>query len=252
MISEKTKKNSSNSIIYFLFLFLFMSMSLYLHAQKSVKVGYIEWTKSSYASGYQLQIKNQKGILIIDKKLSDNHYPIRDLEDGEYQMRVGALSPFSKPVLWTKWRGLAVKTNRKVKVTEVTSNTNPNTVESLQAETSETSKEDSEMANINIPENSPCLTTSIPREVIKKCMKDYIVLDLSTADKRSIYYQHILGGNNRSARIQAVKFYRNLCNEKDSGITSKLRLLFDSSDPRINPEEKEELSKTIKSLESCR
>ncbi|MCC5814410.1 MAG: hypothetical protein JJT78_06615 [Leptospira sp.] len=241
-----------SSIIYFLGIFLVLGIFYVLLSKSVKKPTYIEWTKSSYASGYQIQIKNQKGIRIVDKRLEENKYPITDLDAGNYQMRVAVLSPFSQPVVWSQWRSLTIKAKSK-------------TEERIVEEKSETlvdsKNKDSDQQNAtnnmqdplkDIPESSPCLTTKIPKEVIKECKKDYIVLDLDSNEKRAIYNVYILGGTNRSARIQILRYYKNECKTANSTVITKLKSLLDSTDPRINKNEKEEIHNTLEILENCK
>jgi hypothetical protein len=223
-----------------------------LISQSTKKSSYIEWTKSSYASGYQIQIKNQKGIRIVDKKLDENKYSISDLESGNYQMRVAVLSPFSQPVVWSQWRSLTIKTKLKVAEKVIEEKTELLTDAKNSDSDQENSSKNQEDPLTNIPESSPCLTTKIPKEVIKECKKDYIVLDLDSNEKRAIYNTYILGGTNRSARIQILRSYRSDCKSSNSSVNSKLKSLLDSGDPRINKIEKDEIRKTLEVLENCK
>jgi hypothetical protein len=91
--------NLTKPLILFL---LFSSMQSTLFAVEVFKV--VAWKPIAEASGYQIQIKDKKGAIIIDKKIEKNYYPIQDLNVGDYVVRSAPLNIFKKPVVWSPWK----------------------------------------------------------------------------------------------------------------------------------------------------
>lgn len=224
-------------IVYILSALTIISLSNIVLADQSDSNS-IKWKKSEYASGYQIQIKDSNGKQIVDEKTSENTYSIEKLKPGVYQMRIGALSPASKPLVWSNWTNLTVKSKKEELTKLVDKPKDP-----------EDSKITDELETQGI--HSSCKNHDIPKIAIKECKDDYIVLDLSTKKKRAVYYSYILTTNNRPTRIQAIKFYRNNCKMKTVEIENLLNELIQSGRNKVNSEEKSEIEETLNSLKSC-
>ncbi|MCZ8155020.1 MAG: hypothetical protein O9264_02800 [Leptospira sp.] len=69
---------------------------------------FVAWRPIAEASGYQVQIKEKKGKVIIDKKIVKNHYPVQELNIGDYLVRTAPLNIFQKPVVWSPWQEMEV------------------------------------------------------------------------------------------------------------------------------------------------
>lgn len=236
---------------------------------------YIRWKNSRYASGYRIQIKNQKGIRIVDEKVKESEYSIRKLPSGKYQIRVGALSPFNKPAVWTKWKPLEVKSKEeflaKNKAREKEELEEENLLAKKRKEEEEAKKKKQEEERLRLEEekrrqeeerkkliaenrgiHESCKNKTIPIAVIKECKDDFIVLDLSSKKKKTIYSLYILQSNNRSARIQTIRSYQNNCKIYDPSIEEKLEYILRSSKQNANLGEKEDIKKALESFKKCK
>ncbi|MDF3821233.1 hypothetical protein P3G55_15095 [Leptospira sp. 96542] len=77
-----------------------------LLAQDSYKV--IAWKPIPDASGYEIQVREKSGNIILDKKIDKPFYSIEDLPSGEYQVRTAPLNLFKKPAVWSVWKDLEI------------------------------------------------------------------------------------------------------------------------------------------------
>ncbi|TGK47444.1 hypothetical protein EHQ16_03620 [Leptospira kanakyensis] len=88
----------------FLLAFCFISFSI--GAQDGTKL--IAWKPIADASGYQIQIKEKSGKIVIDKKIDTPYHSIEDLPSGVYLVRTAPLNLFKKPAVWSIWKDLEV------------------------------------------------------------------------------------------------------------------------------------------------
>ncbi len=244
----------------------------------------IEWKSVPYASEYHLQIQDYRGNRILDEKAPRNFYPIQGLAPGKYKIRVGVVSPFGTTIVWSKWRPLEIQESE---LTSLAKSLGKQEVEKNQASAEKVSHspkepgssagnfvaESSKIENTPLPveasrnlsvlpppssERFPtlpgsflnCNATQIPKEVIKECNRDYIVLDLSNLEKRSLYSIFVLESRNRKTRMQVVRFYRENCKMADTRIVSKFNDLHNSSD--LSSEERTEIQKSLEAIQICR
>jgi len=77
---------------------------------------FIAWKPIPDASGYQIQIKDKKGKILIDKKIEKNHYSVQELNIGDYTVRTAPLNIFQKPVIWSPWQDMEVLLSELPKV----------------------------------------------------------------------------------------------------------------------------------------
>lgn len=96
----------------FLLFFCFLSFSI--GAQDGTKL--IAWKPIPDASGYQIQIKEKTGKIVIDKKIDTAYHSIEDLPSGVYQVRTAPLNLFKKPAVWSAWKDLEVIISEPPKV----------------------------------------------------------------------------------------------------------------------------------------
>ncbi|XDD48154.1 hypothetical protein AB3N60_02595 [Leptospira sp. WS39.C2] len=93
-------RNNLKSILLF---FLFVSSLL---SQEGTKL--IAWKPIADASGYQIQIKDKSGKLILDKKIDTPYQSIEELPSGFYMVRTAPLNLFKKPAVWSNWKDLEI------------------------------------------------------------------------------------------------------------------------------------------------
>lgn len=74
------------------------------------------WKPIQEANGYQVQIKDKSGKLVIDAKTSKNFFPIESLPPGDYQTRTAPLNLFQKPAVWSLWRELEIVVSEPPKI----------------------------------------------------------------------------------------------------------------------------------------
>ncbi|TGL07316.1 hypothetical protein EHQ43_07840 [Leptospira bouyouniensis] len=77
-----------------------------LYAQEGTKL--IAWKPIPEANGYQIQIKDKSGKLILDKKIETAYHSIEELPSGTYMVRTAPLNLFKKPAVWSNWKDLEI------------------------------------------------------------------------------------------------------------------------------------------------
>ncbi|MCT8333656.1 hypothetical protein NUH30_08220 [Leptospira sp. 85282-16] len=96
------------------FIILFGLLSFSIGAQDGTKL--IAWKPIPEASGYQIQIKEKTGKIVIDKKIETPYQSIEDLPSGVYLVRTAPLNLFKKPAVWSAWKDLEVILSEPPKV----------------------------------------------------------------------------------------------------------------------------------------
>ncbi|TGM52128.1 hypothetical protein [Leptospira vanthielii] len=96
------------------FLLFFCLLSFAIGAQEGTKL--IVWKPISGASGYQIQIKEKTGKVVIDKKIDTPYQSIEELPSGVYLVRTAPLNIFKKPAVWSVWKDLEVILSEPPKV----------------------------------------------------------------------------------------------------------------------------------------
>lgn len=104
-------KKQTRYLILISFLFL-----LFSPMQATDPLKFIAWKPISDASGYQIQIKDKKGNIIIDRKIEKNFYSVQELNIGDYTVRTAPLNLFKKPVIWSPWQEMEVLLSEVPKV----------------------------------------------------------------------------------------------------------------------------------------
>lgn len=109
-------KHSYLSKFVFYIFGLFVVSSLL--AEEGTKL--IAWKPISDASGYQIQIKDKLGKIILDKKIETPYQSIEELPSGMYMVRTAPLNLFKKPVVWSTWKELEIIISEPPKVVKET------------------------------------------------------------------------------------------------------------------------------------
>lgn len=91
-------------ICNFFLLFLFFGTSLF--GEDGSKR--IAWKPIPDANGYQIQIKDKFGKLIVDKKIDTPYHSIEELPSGVYLVRTAPLNLFKKPAVWSVWKDFEI------------------------------------------------------------------------------------------------------------------------------------------------
>ncbi len=86
--------------------FLVLQFSFGLAASEVLK--FVAWKPIEDASGYQIQIRDSKGKVFIDKKIEKNYFSVQDIPTGDMMVRTAPLNAFQKPVTWSPWTELEV------------------------------------------------------------------------------------------------------------------------------------------------
>ncbi|EKJ87570.1 hypothetical protein CLV96_1693 [Leptospira meyeri] len=97
---------------HFIIIFWFVSFSV--GAQDGTKL--IAWKPIPDANGYQIQIKEKTGKVVIDKKIETPFHSIEELPSGVYLVRTAPLNLFKKPAVWSVWKDLEVIISEPPKV----------------------------------------------------------------------------------------------------------------------------------------
>lgn len=95
----------SAKIIFFFFA-VAIGFTSSLNASEVLK--FVAWKPIEDASGYQIQIRDGKGKIIIDKKIEKNYYSVQDIPTGDMMVRTAPLNAFQKPVTWSNWTELEI------------------------------------------------------------------------------------------------------------------------------------------------
>ncbi|TGN06854.1 hypothetical protein [Leptospira ilyithenensis] len=69
---------------------------------------FVAWKNIPDASGYQIQIKDTQGKVVVDKKIEKNYYSVQDIGVGDYFVRTAPLNIFKKPVVWSPWKEMEI------------------------------------------------------------------------------------------------------------------------------------------------
>ncbi|TGM37969.1 hypothetical protein [Leptospira biflexa] len=77
-----------------------------LFAEEGTKL--IAWKPIPDANGYQIQIKEKSGKLVLDKKINTPYHSIEELPSGIYVVRTAPLNLFKKPAVWSNWKDLEI------------------------------------------------------------------------------------------------------------------------------------------------
>lgn len=75
--------------------------------QKRLETAYIEWKQAEGAVSYQIEITDASRRKIIEKTIESTRLEV-DLPYGKYYYRVGIITKFNKPSMWTDWLELLV------------------------------------------------------------------------------------------------------------------------------------------------
>lgn len=303
----------------------------------------VSWKESQYASGYQIQVKDSKDKLIIDKKTETNFLSIDKIPEGKYKIRTSALSPFGKSIVWTNWQDLKIEislppivkdeslaenipkkksieqkpdqkleiegdnfndatetsiessqnkskikivdkkieSKNKIELTVDTENTPPGKYDlSLQnpfhpkktiknyievedknqkPTTQSSSKQDSKgiyamsMKDLDefIGTNSSCFNSELSKDLIQVCREDYVTINLSTREKKDIYYYFLIKEPNSMTRIQSYKHFQTYCSPVLNAMREKVDYNTNKKQYTIDKKEKIEINKMFERFQSC-
>ncbi|EOQ89981.1 hypothetical protein LEP1GSC202_1653 [Leptospira yanagawae serovar Saopaulo str. Sao Paulo = ATCC 700523] len=102
---------------FFIYSFGFL-IAFSLFAEEGTKL--IAWKPIHDASGYQIQIKDKAGKIILDKKIDTPYHSIEELPSGMYMVRTAPLNLFKKPAVWSAWKDLEIIISEPPKVVKET------------------------------------------------------------------------------------------------------------------------------------
>lgn len=69
---------------------------------------FVAWKAVEDANGYQIQIRDSKGKILIDKKIEKNYFSVQEIPLGDLYVRTAPLNVFLKPVIWSAWTEVEV------------------------------------------------------------------------------------------------------------------------------------------------
>lgn len=241
----------------------------------------ITWKGTNLASGYQVQIKDSNNRLLVDVKVDTNSYPIDRMKEGIYTVRTAALSPFGKPVVWSIWHRISIRTKSKpisdiANVDEVEekktssdiripssdseeihlpdSTSIANSLSTVKPEKLETKEEriTSSVTSTLQRTNTDCTSKNIPTELIHDCKEDYITLDLSSNRKIFLYNAFLLGEHNLASRRQAIHFFQSNCANKNYSIIEQLDEILKNKNNQLGNDEIQDLEKAKRFQIQCK
>ncbi|EMN29467.1 hypothetical protein LEP1GSC083_0250 [Leptospira interrogans serovar Pyrogenes str. L0374] len=99
------------------------------------------------------------------------------------------------------------------------------------------------------PTKKECPITDLPDHLIKECYSDYLIVDLSTKEKRLELHRIRLGKENQNTRAEAIEFFSHCANKDISAV-----MLAESALRRhnITQEEEEKLNEMIRKQNACK
>ncbi|ASV09501.1 hypothetical protein B2G50_14020 [Leptospira interrogans serovar Canicola] len=99
------------------------------------------------------------------------------------------------------------------------------------------------------PTKNECPITDLPDHLIKECYSDYLIVDLSTKEKRLELHRIRLGKENQNTRAEAIEFFSHCANKDISAI-----MLAESAleNHNITQEEEEKLNEMIRKQNACK
>ncbi|EMN67285.1 hypothetical protein [Leptospira interrogans] len=99
------------------------------------------------------------------------------------------------------------------------------------------------------PTKKECPITDLPDHLIKECYSDYLIVDLSTKEKRLELHRIRLGKENQNTRAEAIEFFSHCANKDISAI-----MLAESALEKhnITQEEEEKLNEMIRKQNACK
>lgn len=97
--------------------------------------------------------------------------------------------------------------------------------------------------------NKTCPITDLPQHLIKECYSDYLIVDLSTKEKRLELHRIRLGKENQNTRAEAVEFFNDCANKDPFAITLAESVLKRHS---ITQEEEDRLNEMIRKQKACK
>ncbi|WP_078125459.1 hypothetical protein [Leptospira alexanderi] len=97
--------------------------------------------------------------------------------------------------------------------------------------------------------NKNCPITDLPEHLIKECYSDYLIVDLSTKEKRLELHRIRLGKENQNTRAEAIEFFNDCINKDPFAITLAESVLKRHT---ITQEEEERLSAMIRKQKACK
>ncbi|EJP05678.1 hypothetical protein FH589_05305 [Leptospira interrogans] len=99
------------------------------------------------------------------------------------------------------------------------------------------------------PTKKECPITDLPDHLIKECYSDYLIVDLSTKEKRLELHRIRLGKENQNTRAEAIEFFSHCANKDISAV-----MLAESALKRhnITQEEEEKLNEMIRKQNACK
>lgn len=104
----------------------------------------------------------------------------------------------------------------------------------------------------NERQNSPkkkCPITDLPDHLIKECYSDYLIVDLSTKEKRLELHRIRLSKENQNTRAEAIEFFSQCVNKDSSAIVLAESVL---KRHNITQEEEGRLNEMIRKQKACK
>ncbi|URD69294.1 hypothetical protein [Leptospira borgpetersenii] len=94
-----------------------------------------------------------------------------------------------------------------------------------------------------------CPITDLPEHLIKECYSDYLIVDLSTQEKRLELHRIRLAKENQNTRAEAIEFFSDCTNKDPFAITLAESVLKRHT---ITQEEEDRLSAMIRKQKACK
>lgn len=102
-----------------------------------------------------------------------------------------------------------------------------------------------------IGSNSNCYQSELSSDLIKECKEDYVTINLSTREKKDIYYYFLIKEPNRMTRIQSYLHFQTYCSPAMNAIREKVEFNSTKKQYTIDTKEKMEIDKMFVNLQNC-
>ncbi|XDD49404.1 hypothetical protein AB3N59_13465 [Leptospira sp. WS92.C1] len=94
-----------------------------------------------------------------------------------------------------------------------------------------------------------CLITDLPDHFVKECYEDYLIVDISTQEKRLELHRIRLGKENQNTRAEAIEFFSQCINKDFLAVSLAESIL---KKHNITQEEQSQLSEMIRKQKACK
>jgi hypothetical protein len=99
--------------------------------------------------------------------------------------------------------------------------------------------------------SSNCFESELNSSLIKECNHDFVTLNLSTREKKDLYYYFLSGKPNRNTRINSFLYFQKNCQPELKAMRERVDWNKNKNNYSIDIKEKNEIEKMLTNFNSC-